>query len=661
MKNFRAPAVPLITVDPYFSIWSFNDKLYDDSTRNWTGSRQNMTGILTIDGMSYRFMGRVYSDGAADERIPVIPQTDIKITPMQSIYTFENETVRLNLTFMSPLLLDDLKLMSRPVSYISYDIEVLDGKEHKAEIFFGLSTEIAVNSFDQTVTAKTYKNGACCGRGDRDILSVSGDNRRIDWGWLHIFAQDGYTPEITDAYEINSRYCPTAGYKGYDEYRGPRIIDLSGEFSAGTKNAFICLTKSFDLNKTASGFICAAYDDIHSAIYFGRSIDAYYKKDGDNFDDVCLKALNEYDEILNRVKDTEAKLLEKTEKISSKYADIISLAYRQAIAAHKLTWDGEEIQFFSKECFSNGCMGTLDVTYPSIPLFLLLNPVLVEGMLNPLFKYVASGAWKFAFAPHDVGQYPIANGQAYASDKNQSEEYQMPVEECGNAILCVYAICHYKNDFSYFEKHFAILKQWADYLTEYGADPQNQLCTDDFAGHLAHNCNLSVKAIMGIAAFGKLLEALDMSDKAVHYIDIAKDYAAQWEKIAFDGDHYRLAFDQKDTWSLKYNMVWDKIFGWNIFDSKIFDTEISYYKGKFNKYGLPLDSRSDYTKSDWLMWTTRLTDDAEYLNMIINTMWDMLNQTVSRAPFTDWYFTSTAIQRGFQNRSVQGGLFINMI
>ena len=107
----------------------------------------------------------------------------------------------------------------------------------------------------------------------------------------------------------------------------------------------------------------------------------------------------------------ERDLLERAGKISSRYADIVSLAYRQAIAAHKLTWDGGEIQFLSKECFSNGCIGTLDVTYPSIPLFLLYNPELVEGMLNPLFKYAASPNWPYAFAPHVVGQYPIANGQ----------------------------------------------------------------------------------------------------------------------------------------------------------------------------------------------------------------------------------------------------------
>ena len=661
MKNLRAPAVPLITIDPNFSIWSCRDHLYDDTTRHWTGSRQNMLGVLTVDGFSYRFMGKVYSDGVNEERVCILPQTDLRILPMRTIYTFQNSTICLTVTFMSPLLMDDLKLMSRPVSYISYHVEALDGKEHEAEIYFGLNTEISVDLMEQTVTAHTYENGAYCGRGDKNVLAVSGDNRRIDWGWLHIFAEKGYTPGIDTAIALNKRFSPT---KGCRDDENVKIWDLTREFPAGAADAYIGLTRKFSLATDISGFVCAAYDDIHSIMYFNKPIDAYYKKDGDTFDDVCKKALIEYSDILRRVEKAEDELLTKANAVSEKYADIVSLAYRQAIAAHKLTWDGNGIQFLSKECFSNGCIGTLDVTYPSIPLFLLLNPVLVEGMLNPLFKYVDSGSWPYDFAPHDVGQYPLANGQVYSLDKKTGkllDKNQMPVEECGNAIICVYALCHFKNDFSYGADHLDILKKWTDYLAEYGVDPENQLCTDDFAGHLAHNCNLSAKAVMGIAAFGKLLAALGKHDESERYLDIAKEYAVKWTEMAFDGDHYRLAFDQADTWSIKYNLVWDKIFNWNIFDSKVFDTEIAYYKNKFNAYGLPLDSRSDYTKSDWLMWSTRLSSDKDFENKIVDTMWDMLNESPSRVPFTDWYYTSTAIQRGFQNRTVQGGLFINML
>ena len=165
---------------------------------------------------------------------------------------------------------------------------------------------------------------------------------------------------------------------------------------------------------------------------------------------------------------------------------------------------------------------------------------------------------------------------------------------------------------------------------------------------------------MGIAAYGKLLE--NIGDEAgENYIQTAKDYAKSWEKNANNFDHYRLAFDKEDTWSIKYNLVWDKIFKWGLFSKEVFEKEISYYKTKINKYGLPLDSRSEYTKSDWQMWSVMLSDDKEYRDMIINSMWDMLNESTDRIPFMDWYFSSTAKRARFQNRTVQGGLYILMI
>jgi len=654
MNQLRAPAIPLITIDPYFSIWSCSDNLYDDSPRHWTGVRQNMLGIITIDGESKRFMGKINFDGVRHNDIPCLKQTDIKITPLKTTYVFEDEKIRLQLEFMSTLFLDDLKLCSRPVSYISYSVHSKDNQEHITEIFICISAEAAVDQNSQSVSVKKYNNGACCGRGNKDILCISGDDRRIDWGWLHIFAQNNHIPVIMDMQNLALKYIRKKEAKEFEK---------DDEFAVRDEWVSIGLKRDFTVKSTdENGFICIAYDDIHSIMYFEKPIDAYYKKDGDTFDSICKKALEEYDMIQKKANDFDQNLIIETNKICKKYSDIISLSYRQAIAAHKITWDGEEIQFFSKECFSNGCIGTVDVTYPSIPLFLLYNPDLVCGMLNPIFKYAVSHKWPYEFAPHDVGQYPLANGQVYGLDSSTGKlslEMQMPIEECGNILICVDALCRAKHDFSYANKNLAIIKQWAEYLISHGFDPENQLCTDDFAGHLAHNCNLSIKAILGIACFGDILNRL--GHQGEEYIKIARKFAAKWKKDAFEEDHYKLAFDLDNSWSIKYNLVWDKLLNLNIFDEDIFETELNYYAGKIKKYGLPLDSRSDYTKSDWQMWSILLDTNVKYQQEIIDAMWEMLNDTSDRVPFTDWYFASTAVQRGFQNRTVQAGLFIPLL
>lgn len=666
MANLRYPAVPLITVDPFFSVWSCADKLYEETTRFWTGKRQSLIGLVNIDGAAYRFMGKVFADGSYNQEARPLPQTDVTVYPMRTVYTFENEIVRLKLTFMTPLLTDDFKLMTRPVSYISYEMEALDGKDHEIELLFGADASITVEDYAQEITAQTYEGGIYAGKGDKDVLAYSGDGCAIDWGWLHLYSKGDFTPALQTAKyvawkfsDIETTHCIPGN-----------SVEIEKPFALNKQVIYLTLAKAFALSGKEKGFVCAAYDDIHSLKYLDQTVDAYYKKDGDTFEDVRKKALDEYESICARVEKAEADLLKKAEKFGEKYVDIISLVYRQVIAAHKLTWDGEEIQFVSKECFSNGCGATLDVTYPSIPMFLLLEPTLVEGMLNPLLKYACSEDWTYDFAPHDVGRYPLIVRQRYAGifleDGTQApgfrDDKQMPVEESGNAILCVYTICHYKNDMTYFIKHRSLMDKWVEYLVKFGLDPENQLCTDDFAGHLAHNCNLSVKAIMGITAYAKMLEKIGESAAAEKYLAIAKDYAANWEKTAFDGDHYRLAFDREGSWSIKYNMVWDKMFGWGIFSDAVFEREVAYYKKVMNPYGLPLDSRSDYTKSDWQMWSVRLMDeDADYAQRIIDAMWAFLNESYPRVPFSDWYFTSEPKERGFQNRTVQGGLFIPMI
>ena len=228
-------------------------------------------------------------------------------------------------------------------------------------------------------------------------------------------------------------------------------------------------------------------------------------------------------------------------------------------------------------------------------------------------------------------------------------------------LLCVAALCRARKDYTYFEKHLATLTQWADYLVKVGYDPENQLCTDDFAGHLAHNCNLSVKGICGLAVMAEMLSKVGMTEKADFYRGKAEEMTANWEANALDGDHYRLAFDQPGTWSLKYNMVWDKLFDLKLFSQKVYDLELSYYKTQLRPYGIPLDSRSDYTKTDWQMWTTVLFDDKEYTDEIVGRMHDFLCQSPDRVPFSDWNFVSYPRVRGFQARSVQGGLFINLL
>jgi len=203
--------------------------------------------------------------------------------------------------------------------------------------------------------------------------------------------------------------------------------------------------------------------------------------------------------------------------------------------------------------------------------------------------------------------------------------------------------------------------KWAEYLREKGLDPANQLSTDDFAGHLAHNANLSIKAIEGLAAYAEMARGVGKPDVAAEYQRLAKDMANRWEPMAKDGDHYNLAFDSPGTWSQKYNLVWDRILDFNLFPAKIRQTEIAFYLKHLNRFGLPLDNRKDYTKLDWSIWTATLADNPADWNAIVEPIGHWVNEGPSRVPLTDWYDTKTGAEVGFQARSVVGGIYIKAL
>lgn len=632
--KLRAPAVPLITIDPYFSIWSMNDKLNEDVTRHWTGKQQRLTGILEVDGECSCFMGQ-------SEYTPM-KQENLEIDALSTRYVFTSKKVELTVSFLSPVLIEQLDLCSRPVSYIHTSIRSVDGNEHSCSIHLIVDDELCLDYKGQSETAFSFGetdlfSWGRVGNGKQKLLNRSGDDLRIDWGYLYLAAKK-------------------------DTNTAVHLTQIPSEDNTEAASGRLKLTITCPTASTADALIAIAYDDIKSIEYFGELLDGLWKteKTPDILTAITV-ALNEYTEINNRCKQFSYKLYQEAEQCGGyQYAELLSLAYRQAVAAHKLcAGPNGEVLFISKECFSNGCAATVDVTYPSSPLFLLYNPELVKGMLRPVLHYAASPDWPFDFAPHDVGQYPLLNGQVYGDNQLK---YQMPVEECGNILILMTALSIVENDISFALAHWSLLEKWADYLLKTGMDPDNQLCTDDFAGHLAHNCNLSIKAIMGIAGYSILCQMKGDHEQAKSYRLTAKSMAEQWLINAANNDGtFRLAFDQEDTFSMKYNLIWDKIWGTKIFDLSKFETELSSYLKRSNTYGMPLDNREDYTKSDWLVWCASLMDSKSDFEKMIAPLYAAYNESSSRVPMTDWYYTSTAKMKGFQNRTVQGGLFIHLL
>ena len=795
----KAPAYPLITHDPYFSIWSMTDTLNGSPTRHWTGVDQPLIGLIKVDSKIYHVIGRagkVYESviPAADEQsyevkytekepaggweneqfnddgwktgkapfsdhkstsgttwrgkniwvrrpftlnnveysnlflkikhddntevylngeriynysgwtgrfeniaiedaakrklrkgrnilaihvantaggafldagiITELPlkidpaeviakQKNVTITATQTIYDFTCGPVDATITFTSPLLIKDLDILSRPVSYITYSVRSNDDSVHDVQLYLGASTNIAVNTPAQEVVASVYSNSQLdilkAGTKEQPVLQKRGDDLRIDWGYMYVAVPNAakVTQYITEAGKTMSTFLHLPASKktlGFNKSSGKNLVLNTvigmGRVGSDPKEQYFLL----------------GYDDIYSIQYFKQNLKPWWNRNGNQTMEKQLsKAAAEYRSVMQKCIEWNESLYHDLEKAGGKkYAGLCIIAYRQSVAAHKLVQSPQgEILFLSKENFSNGSVNTVDVTYPSSPLFLIYNPDLLKGMLNGIFYFSESGKWKKSFAAHDLGTYPLANGQTYGEG--------MPVEESGNMEILTAAIAKAEGNADYARKHWKTLTAWNNYLVKHGFDPANQLCTDDFAGHLARNANLSVKAIVGIRCYGMLADMLGMKKIAEKYTDTARSMAKRWMVMADDGDHYSLTFDRNGSWSQKYNMVWDKVLGLGLFSREVYEKEIKYYLTKQNKYGLPLDSRKSYTKSDWIMWTATFAGDRQNFEALTDPLYRYATETPTRVPLSDWHETTDGKQVGFQARSVVGGYFMKLL
>jgi len=601
---FRPPAVPLVSCDPFFSVWSAADTLTERETTHWTGAKQPISITLTADGKTWRLCG------FEPQAIPALPQTGVKVMPLQTRYAFAGNGLRVSLVFSTAKLTDDLDVFSRPVTYVTAYVEGAKKWKLNAAISPALATN---NDRAQMVTNRCTVAGLpamSIGRVEQRPLSYSGDHVRCDWGYAWLVG-------------------PSAAQSGEAHF-------------------------------------LLAYDDVKAIQFFGEDLPAWWRRDGLSFTAMLEKAEAERASILKRLDAFDAEFYADLVKVGGeKYAKLASLAYRQTFAACKLAADrNNQPLYFSKEQDSNGCIGTVDILYPQSPQMLLASPTLMRAMLAPVLVYASHPRWPWPFAPHDLGQYPLANQQRYGGgEKSKDESLLMPVEESGNMIICLAALAQIEGTAEFASYWWPTITKWAEYLAKFGFDPGNQLCTDDFAGHLAHNANLAAKSIVALACYARLAKALGHDEVAAKYAAMAKDMVPKWMEAAKGGAEgaYRLAYDRPGSWSMKYNIVWDKVLGLGLFPESVFDAEANAYCRLAHAYGLPLDNRKPYTKTDWELWCAAFTDRRECFDAIVDRVYRFANETPSRVAFSDWYWTDSSRYVHFIGRSVIGGVFMPML
>ena len=636
----RIPALPLVANDPYFSLWMPGDTLTSADTIHWAGATKHLRGHITIDGQRYHWLGHVST--------PAMATRSLSVTPTQTISDLEAGGVRLTVRFWAPALPKDLDMLSVPITFLDLTLASTDGQPHQAEVALEASDRLCYEGeVPPAMTSFRYDlNGlhtAYIGQQQQRVLGHSGDHITIDWGYLYMASRQGMVEN--------------------------REHDLTFRWQAEVAASPVPAT------------VLLGYDDIGSINYFGEICRAWYMRDGMTIVDALQLFDARHDELLAACSQLDADLMEEARAIGGEdYRLIVCASWRHTFAAHKLIATPQgEMALLSKENDSNGCIGTVDVSYPSIPLFLRYCPELVNALCRPVLTFAALPVWDCDFAPHDVGRYPYATGQVYAARRQAPNgavyppfylypagtdvydfRYQMPVEECGNMLIMLEAAMAYGADDALARGYLPLLDSWVRYLDRWGEDPGDQLCTDDFAGHLSHNINLAAKAMVGVACYSRIMRRLGQEAEAIRWEKRAHEMAESWLARARGENGTALTFDGKG-WSMKYNLAWDLALGLNLMPASFYREETESYLPRVNEYGLPLDSRADYTKSDWLVWTAAMAADRETFGKLIAPLAHYLRTTTTRVPFSDWYDTRTGRYVAFIARSVQGGVFMPML
>lgn len=666
------PAYPLFVKDPYFSIWSDVDELNSGNTCFWQGDVKPLYGVIVADGKKYCFMG-LRDDCVALE------QTSLSVGVFSTSYAFSCADFDFSAEFISPLPLDDIELLSCPVCFLKYNL-VPKKKISNLKILFSVSEKICYNSssvnvIDTRIRGDVMNHGAFesawFGLDRQNLLSLSADNVSADWGYFYVAGQKCFYHSVNEFDSVISG------------------AEFSLVMPEGARFITACDVYN-DVSAAVSGKFLIAYDDICSIYYYGELLRGYWFKDGKTITDALKESYSGFDGIMQKCMNFEKEFTRRMGKYGNEYLELGFASFRQSVAAHKAVQDKKgRLLFLSKECSSGGCIATVDVTYASMPLYLLYNPTLVEGMLYPIFDFTRMPVWNENFAPHDAGVYPYCQGQFYAATENpkgkmcrqaryiagidtgvlpmyylypeNSDIYdydkQMPVEESSNMLIVTALVYKQTGNVKLIEENFDLLEKWAHYLVDKGFIPEKQLCTDDFAGHMDKNVNLSVKATIALYAFAVIAKAKGKTEAVTYFDSLAHDRAAELEKRF--PNHLPLSFDSgEDTYSLKYNLAADKMLGSNLFDQKLLEREVDLYISKLNKFGCPLDSRKAFTKSDWLMWVAALTENDEKRKKMITPLTKFLTDSPKRVPYSDWYDTVTGEVPMFRNRTVQGGLYV---
>ncbi len=664
----RPPAAPLIVRNPYLSTWSGADSPNGTWPSFWTGDTKAITGIARIDGAPYLVVG---SPAGLTTTLGAMTPVSRAMTPTKTEYVLGAAGVNLTIDFLSPVEPGDLERQSAPLGYITVSAAASDGGTHTASIYFDISGEWAHGDSTQPIdwaretvphTGGNLTVQSFTPANAQPLVEV---NQYPAWGTAFLAADTttGLTFAIGQDTILRSMAASSGALDGSLDTNMPRAINddwpvLGFSFSLGTVTT----------TPAAPVTLVIGHARTPAVSYLGTPVPPLWLSYWSTWETMVADAFDDGPAAATRAAALDQRVVSDALAAGGpNYAALCTMSLRQAFGGTELVGTTAKPWLMLKEISSDGNVSTVDVVYPASPVFLYTNPLLLKLMLDPLLQYAETGGWPKAFAEHDLGSsYPNAAGH------NDGNEEDMPVEESADMLLMMAAYAQRAKPadaMAYATAHYAIAQQWAQYLVANTLDPVNQNQTDDFTGFIDHSVNLALKGIVGIGAMSVLAHAAGNTDDEQSYLSQAQTYISTWatKAQATSSQHLLLVYDEgqdagfsmpvQQTWSLKYNALYDRILGLNLVPAALLTEEAAWYASQAQSGGVDLDPRNTYTKSDWELWTAASIDDMAVRKTFIDGVYDYVTTSTARVPFGDLYYPGTAQWDAFQARPVQGGIF----
>ncbi|KAF2806560.1 glutaminase GtaA [Mytilinidion resinicola] len=658
----RPPSIPLAVKSPYLSTWlpagaSGTDGGYLPGhwPTFWAGQVLGWAGIVRVDNTSYVWMGNPLGFNNLTN------QTSAEYTSTSSTFTMDVAgKVFLTVKFLSPVYPNDLKRQSLIFSYMDVEVVSADGNDHDIQLYTDISAEFVSGdrgdvaewdsgNADDVVFHKIWK---------QTPLLFSEKNDQSEWGnWY--YATDGVDglswatgadTDVRGSFSQDGRLSDTkdTNWRAIDDHWPVFAfsVDLG---SVGTDSANALFT------------IGLCQDD---AIQFlGKSgvvsLPSLWSDFFDEDEDALTFFHHDYDNAVSKSSKLDGKIAEDSVAAAgADYLTITSLTVRQAFGGLELVGTEKKPYLFLKEISSDGNAQTVDVMFPAHPILLYTNPQLLKLLLDPLFENQESGHYPNKWSIHDLGRsFPNATGHPEGDDE------AMPLEECGNMLIMTLAYWQQSGDSQYLREHYKILDQWTQYLIDEALIPKEQLSTDDFAGALVNQTDLALKGMIGIQAMANIADITSYYADARNYTAIAASYIKEWQTLGINHiatpPHTTLNYGNNASWGLLYNLYADALLNTSLVPASVYAQQSAFYPTVAGTYGVPLDTRHAYTKTDWQLWAAAVASE-DTRDLFIGCIAKWIQETPLSVPFTDIYETGDGgfgDAPHFMARPVMGGAF----